>query len=100
MVRAGANHSQIVTNAGELYVFGDNFLGQLGNSTTNLTSPVRNSFFSAVSSASCGENNSYVISAAGNYAFGDNSFGQVGNGLTSESGVSIPAQLNIASPWN
>jgi len=100
-ILAGANHSLIVTNAGELYVFGDNLFGQLGNSTTtNLTSPVRNSFFSAVSSAGCGENNSYVIAAAGNYAFGENTAGQVGNGLTSESGVSNPAQLNIASPWN
>lgn len=101
MVRAGANHSLIVTNAGELYIFGDNLFGQLGNSTTtNLTSPVRNSFFSAVSSAGCGENNSYVISTAGNYAFGDNTAGQVGNGSKSEYPVATPVSLNIASPWN
>lgn len=100
-ILAGANHSLIVTNAGELYVFGDNLFGQLGNSTTtNLTSPVRNSFFSAVSSAGCGENNSYVISTAGNYAFGDNTAGQVGNGSKSEDPVATPVSLNIASPWN
>ncbi len=99
-VLAGANHSLIVTTGGELYVFGDNSLGQLGNSTTSPTSPVRNSFFSAVSSAGCGENNSYVISTAGNYAFGDNTAGQVGNGSKSEDPVATPVSLNIASPWN
>lgn len=97
---AGANHSLMVTAAGELYVFGDNSLVQLGTSTTSLTSPGKNVFFSAVSTAGCGENNSYVVSPAANYAFGDNSAWQVGNGLTSESGVSTPATLNIASPWN
>lgn len=97
---AGANHSLMVTTAGELYVFGDNSQGQLGTSTTSLTSPGKNVFFSAVSTAGCGENNSYVISPAANYAFGDNTAGQVGNGLTSGSGVSTPATLNIASPWN
>lgn len=99
-ILAGANHSLMVTAAGELYVFGDNSLGQLGTSTAGLTSPGRNTFFSGVSAAGCGENNSYVISTAANYAFGDNSAGQIGNGLTSESGVSTPATLNIASPWN
>lgn len=99
-ISVGANHSLMVTAAGELYVFGDNTLGQLGTSTTDLTSPGKNIFFSGVSTAGCGENNSYVISTAANYAFGDNSAGQIGNGLTGGSGVYTPAQLNIASPWN
>lgn len=100
-ISAGANHSLMVTAAGELYVFGDNSLGQSGTSMTGLTSPAKNSFFSAVSFADCGENNSYVVSAVANYAFGDNSGGQIGNGLTNESGgVSTPSTINIASPWN
>ncbi len=98
---AGANHSLMITTAGELFVFGDNSSGQLGIPLTPeiVRSPLKNDFFSGISSADCGENNSYVISSAG-HVFGDNFGGQVGNGLTSESGVSNPAQLNIASPWN
>ncbi len=99
---AGANHSLMITTAGELYVFGDNASGQLGRPLTTkiVLSPLKNDFFTSVSSADCGENNSYAISTAGNYVFGDNFAGQVGNGLTSESGVPTPAMLNIASPWN
>ncbi|GAB1354124.1 hypothetical protein MASR1M12_28620 [Erysipelotrichia bacterium] len=80
-ILAGANHSLMVTTAGELYVFGDNSLGQLGRPLTTkiVLTPLKNPSFSGVSSAGCGENNSYVISTAGNYAFGDNSAGQVGN---------------------
>ncbi len=102
---AGANHSLMVTTAGELYVFGDNSLGQLGRPLTTkiVLTPLKNPSFSGVSSAGCSENNSYVISTTGNYAFGDNSAGQVGNGSANTDdplGVATPVLLSIASPWN
>ncbi|HMM61359.1 MAG TPA: hypothetical protein PKC25_14645, partial [Candidatus Rifleibacterium sp.] len=104
-ILAGANHSLMVTTAGELYVFGDNSLGQLGRPLTTkiVLTPLKNPSFSGVSSAGCSENNSYVISTTGNYAFGDNSAGQVGNGSANTDdplGVATPVLLSIASPWN
>ncbi len=103
---AGANHSLVVTSGGSVYVFGDNLNGQLGLALTikSRNYPVLNPNMTAVSSAGCGDENSYSVSAGKGYAVGDNSAGQIGNGLTDETaateGVSTPVEIVISSPWS
>ncbi len=102
-VFAGANHSIITTAGGSTYVFGDNYFGQLALPLTTKTQPepVLSAAFTSVSSAACGDNNTYAVSAAGEVRIcGDNIAGQIGNGQTSESGVVTPVQVTITSPWN
>ncbi|HNX76746.1 MAG TPA: hypothetical protein PLM07_01410 [Candidatus Rifleibacterium sp.] len=105
---AGDNHSLVTSAAGGVYVFGDNYNGQLGLALTvnsrNYPELTAASGFSAVSSAGCGAANSYSVSAGKGYAVGDNSAGQIGNGLTDvtagSEGVSTPAEIVISSPWS
>lgn len=105
-VYAGSNHSMVVTSGGSVYVFGDNFNGQLGLALTikSRNYPVLSPNMTAVSAIGCGAENSYSVSAGKGYAVGDNSSGQIGNGLTDETaateGVSTPAEIVISSPWS
>lgn len=104
---AGANHSLVLTAGGSVYVFGDNFQGQLGLDLAikSRNYPVLNPNMTAVSSAGCGGENSYFVSAGKGYSLGDNSAGQIGNGLieddnSPEEGIVYPSVVNLSDPWN
>ncbi len=89
----------------ELYSWGDNVDGQLGNgSTTNATTPVKVSLPSGVTAtaAAAGADHSLAIGSDGKlYAWGDNSDGQLGNGTTNSSStpvvVSMPAGVSATA---
>ncbi|MFP4187381.1 MAG: InlB B-repeat-containing protein [Acholeplasmataceae bacterium] len=84
----GAYHTLALTSDGNLFAWGRNWLGQLGDGTTDdRHSPVNiNEHFSfdagvTVESIAAGENHSVAIDSDGDvYSWGDNLFGQLGNG--------------------
>ena len=87
-IAAGANHSLALTSTGQLYAFGENYFGQLGNTTNNrkqepnptptlVTLP---SEVGHVTQIAAGANHSLALTSTGQlYAFGENYFGQLGN---------------------
>ena len=79
---AGANHTLVVKSDGTLWAFGDNYRGQLGN-TTNLgnhnPNPTPMQVMSGVTAVAAGESHSLALKSDGTlWAFGDNSGGQLG----------------------
>ncbi len=96
-IAAGNNHSLIVTIAGNVYSFGRNNYGQLGDETggdttnnNNKNKPVKvannpeSGFINEnVKEVAGGINNAFIITTEGYlYSFGDNDFGQLGDGTT------------------
>ncbi len=74
-----------ITEDGDLYMWGSNGSGQLGNGTTgDIEKPTK--VKSDVKSVAFGRNHSLVITTDGElYAFGNNDYGQLGNGTTDAS---------------
>lgn len=104
-IAAGDDHSLVLTASGQLYAFGQNFNGQLGNSinaaTTNPNpTPTLVSLPSAngpVTGMGVGRAFSLAMTASGQlYAFGNNFFGQLG---ASDVGAGLnPTPLRAALP--
>ena len=87
-IAAGADHSLVLTSSGQLYAFGDNFYGELGNVTNNGTNnpnltPALVSLpgqSGPVTEIAAGEAHSLVLTASGQlYAFGFNGDGELGS---------------------
>jgi uncharacterized repeat protein (TIGR02543 family) len=85
----GPNHSLALTNLGKLYVWGDNYRGQLGDGsgpTSNKSSPTVLSMTNYLTNEtiieiSCGESTSFVITSTGKLlVWGDNRDGELGLG--------------------
>lgn len=96
MISAGANHSLTLTGNGDIYAWGSNFAGQLGdNSELDRTYPVRVDvpFGVNITSISAGANHNTAISESGElYAWGFNMFGQLGDG--SKTNRNIPTKID------
>ncbi len=96
-VAAGVDHSLVVTSSGQLYAFGDNYYGELGNSTnvgttnpnptpTLVTLPGE---VGTVSAVAAGGSFSLVLTSSGQlYAFGLNVDGQLG--IATNAGTVMP----------
>jgi len=95
-VAAGAEHSLAVTSAGQLYAFGHNEFGQLGNRINdgaydwnNDPTPTLVRLPGAggpVIQVAAGEHDSFAVTSTGQlYAFGENQVGQLG--IASDSGT-------------
>lgn len=84
-ISVGDAHALVLTSDGNVYSFGDNSLGQLGDGTTNqrlgivnVFHPIYNIKIKAIAS---GKFHNLVLDINGNvYAFGDNSEAQLGDG--------------------
>ena len=95
----GGSHSAVVTKNGELYMWGSNSYGQLGNgTTTNCQIPVK--VLDNVVSVSLGKYHSAAIKTDGKlYMWGWNQFGQLGSqkGLDSNMPVLVETLDNVVS---
>ena len=76
--------TMIIDNVGNLWSWGNNYYGQLGDgTTTNRTSPVQIKKGTKFTQVTAGSNHSLAIDEAGNlWTWGDNVYGQLGDGTT------------------
>ena len=102
---AGAFHSLAIGSDGNLYAWGQNGYGQLGNGTTTDSAlPVVVQLPSGVhaTAISAGATDSLALGSDGRvYAWGDNSLDELGNGTAAYSAtpvvVSIPAGVTVTA---
>ena len=79
----GGWHSMVLMDNGDLYVFGNNWKGQLGlNDNLDRNRPIRNDFFKEkgpIKQIVLGEFDSMILMENGDlYVFGNNEYGQLG----------------------
>ncbi|WKU07154.1 hypothetical protein [Micromonospora sp. HUAS LYJ1] len=90
-------HSAALTSTGEVYTWGDNTYGQIGNgTTTRQTSPVKISLpgGATATSIAVGAFHTLVVTSTGAaYAWGYNNYGQLGNGTNTNSSVPVAVSL-------
>lgn len=80
-VQAGARHSFVLNDKGDLYSFGDNSEGQCSGLNSRMSAPTRVNLDSKerVVDVFAGYNHSFVISEGGSiYSFGDTANGKLG----------------------
>jgi alpha-tubulin suppressor-like RCC1 family protein len=90
MVAAGGNHSLALTSTGEVWAWGDNNQGQLGDGTnTSKNTPVQvkgvggTGYLTDVIAISAGGSHSLALKLDGTvWAWGYNEYGQLGDGTT------------------
>jgi alpha-tubulin suppressor-like RCC1 family protein len=96
-VAAGWEFSLALTSTGQLYAFGNDEYGQLGNGKSDTEShPTPEAITLAgvtgsIREIAAGKNHSLVVTSSGElYAFGSDQYGQLGNGKTEETPYSTP----------
>ena len=96
-IAAGSNHSAAVTKDGDLYMWGSNGGGRLGNgSRTNSYTPVK--IMKNVAAVSLGDEHSAAVTKDGSlYMWGYNRYGQLGNGSTTDSYTPIKIMENVTA---
>lgn len=94
---AGIYHSVLLGNNGNVYAWGLNNHGQLGNgTTTNSDTLVEVKLPAGVTATAvaAGLFNSLAIGSDGNvYAWGENTYGELGNGTTTDSDMPLKVSL-------
>jgi len=95
MLSLGSTHSAAITKDGSLYMWGDNYYGELGNGTVeNKSKPIK--VMKNVKSVSLGGNHSGVITTDGSlYTWGYNASGKLGNGTLKDSAKPIKVMDNV-----
>ncbi len=97
-------HSLALTTTGQLYAFGNNNYGQLGNATNNGNNnanptPTQVSFpAGTIARIVAGGNHNLILTSTGQlYAFGRNRYGELGNTANNgtETANPTPAQINL-----
>lgn len=93
-IDGGSSFTVALTNSGDVYTFGNNSLGQLGDGTTvNSLAPLKISGLSNVSAISSDYNDAMALTASGEvYSWGNNSSGQLGD--NSKISRSIPVKVS------
>ncbi len=88
-ISCGAGHSLVLTNCGEVYAWGENYNGQIGNGCNDTQlKPIKVKGFNneKVVMISCGSCHSMALTECGHvYSWGHNKFGQLGIGNTVDS---------------
>ena len=106
-VVAGGNHSLALTSSGQLYAFGRNYSGQLGNVTGNVTdtpnpTPTLVTLpgqVGPVTQIAGGALHSVALTSSGQvYAFGGNQSGQLGNAINTSTGTANPTPVLVPLP--
>lgn len=98
-IAAGSAHSCALFAGGEVYCWGANSDGQLGDATRqDRWSPVLVEGLAPITSISAGGNHTCAVASEGNvYCWGSNEFGQLGDGTAvgSDTPVSVPRLSNV-----
>jgi alpha-tubulin suppressor-like RCC1 family protein len=106
-IAAGSQHSLALTSTGQLYAFGSNFDGQLGNAQNTGMSTAHptptlvslSGVSGSIAQIAAGKTHTIVVTSTGQaFAFGDNSFGQLGTTINSGTGAANPTPLRVALP--
>ena len=99
-VSAGGQHSLAITENGQLWAWGLNSNGQLGDGTvTTRHTPTRIGNATHWASVSAGDSHSLAVTATGQvWAWGSNANGRTGLGISSGSTLT-PTQIGIATNW-
>ncbi len=101
-VAAGVYHSLALDGNGDVWAWGDNQYGQVGNGTTSdhrnpVTTPTKVSGLSEVVAVSAGYHHSLAVDVNGDvWIWGDNRYGQIGNTVTSapEAPMTTPTKVS------
>jgi alpha-tubulin suppressor-like RCC1 family protein len=103
-VSAGNSHSMALSKTGQIYVWGQNDSGQLGNGTASeyAVAPTLNTNISGVAQIQAGGFHNVALKTDGTvWAWGNNALGQIGNGTAASiSGcqcVMAPTQSSITN---
>jgi alpha-tubulin suppressor-like RCC1 family protein len=101
-IAAGWEHSLALTSSGQLYAFGNDEHGQLGNGVSDdephptpevVTLP---GAVGSIEQIAAGREDSLVVTSSGQlYAFGSNQYGQLGNGKLETAAHPIPTLVEI-----
>ncbi len=103
-VAAGGFHSLALTSTGQLYAFGDNNEGQLGNSSTTGVNPTPTlvtlpGATGPVTGIAAGEFFSLAVTSTGQlFAFGENHYGQLGNATNNLTSKPNPTPTLVTLP--
>jgi alpha-tubulin suppressor-like RCC1 family protein len=104
-IAAGSNHSLLVDSTGQLFSFGDNDHGELGNTSgvgQNVANPVPvadslTGQTGPITGIVGGGSDSAVLTATGQlYTFGDNQFGELGTAANAGTDNANPAPTQVA----
>lgn len=96
-VSLGSEHSAAITENGDLYMWGSNGNGQLGDGTT-IDKKTPTKIMSNVKLVSLGRLHTAAITNNGDlYMWGENGDGQLGNGTTTSSNIPIKIMSNVKS---
>jgi alpha-tubulin suppressor-like RCC1 family protein len=99
-IATGTNHTLAIQTGGNVYAWGYNYYGQLGNNTTTEeTSAVEvqtaSGALANVVDVAAGANHSVALDSSGTvWAWGYNSSGQLGTGNTTNSSVAVKVQTS------
>jgi alpha-tubulin suppressor-like RCC1 family protein len=102
-VASGARNSAAIAESGDLYTWGANSYGQIGNGTTSTSvkTPTKITVGTAgtkVKEVSIGDHFMAAMTEDGTlYAWGSNALGQLGNGTTTSRAA--PGKVTIGSDW-
>jgi alpha-tubulin suppressor-like RCC1 family protein len=84
VIKCGAYHTMALTQSGEVYTWGSNYLGQIGfgdNKMNLIPTKVKGLDENEIKMISCGFNHSMALTESGSvYSWGYNRFGQLGFG--------------------
>ena len=102
-IEAGGHNSAAISSTGDLYTWGSNAYGQIGNGENDKAHsyiPEKitiedNGEVKEIKEISIGSNHSIALTSENKlYVWGDNQFGQLGNGTTTHSSTPIPMDLS------
>ena len=93
-VACGSEHSVCLDNKGQVWGFGYNLCGQLGNTILSIYSPTLISQLSNIIQVACGFASTYCLDNKGRvWAFGDNQHGQLGLGNVIKYNTIVPTMI-------
>ncbi len=104
-IAAGEDFSLALTSGGQIYAFGNNEYGQLGNTTNNSTTAANAAptlvgiSAGRVTQIAAGSDFTLALTATGQvFAFGDNNYGQLGNANNSGTTTANPSPTQVPLP--